>query len=250
MVTSVHANTDMSSTNGPNTESLLENSERESPLKLHSPSSTRLSTWTTTVPAFLSPPPMRELTCSEKLPLHTENTSSGDTAPTNQSDARTPTDTKSVLPMKVRSIPPISSSSTEFTPGKMEHASKSEDPKLKFTSSNQKPLPTDGISIEEDATNQACTAKTGETCTSACGTKTENGVVKSASTPSRMDTASNSMEPPSEMDKLMKPLLESSLPEESNFTKDAAKPPVSMTESGTKKPTVSGFPFGPTESEI
>merc|ERR1712100_818475 len=128
-----------------------------------SPSSTKPSIWTTTVPAFLSPPLMRELMSLERLPKLTVNTSSGDTAPTNQSDARIATDTKSVLPEKEKSIPPISSSSTEFTPGKTEPASKLEDLRLKSMSSSQKLLPTDGISIKVLATKVECIAKNGET---------------------------------------------------------------------------------------
>merc|ERR1711998_628797 len=244
------ADTDTKSTDGPNTELPSENSERENLLNLQSPSLTTLSIWITTVPALLSPPLTRESRSSEELPLLMENISEMDTAPKLQLDAKIPTDTKSVPQEKVRSIPPISSSSTESTPGETATASKLEDPKLKLPSSNQKPLLVDGISTEEVATNQACTAWNGETCMSACGTKMANGVVKRTSTPSRMDTASNSMEPPSEMDKLMKPSLESSPPVVPSSKKVDAELPVSPTESGTDLPTVSPSLFGPIEYEI
>merc|ERR1712100_918683 len=93
-------------------------------------------------------------------------------------------------------------------------------------------------------------AENGEDSTSADPEDPVNGVVEKMSTPSRMDTASNSEEPPSEMDKLMRPSPESLPPEELNLKKEDAEPPVSPTESGTDLPTVSPSPSGPTECEF
>merc|ERR1711907_187483 len=92
------ATTVMPSTPGIKMELRSENLERVIPLLLHSPSSTRPSIWTTTVPVFLSLPLMKESMSSEEPLLLTENTSEMDIAPKLQSDAKEPMDTKSVPP--------------------------------------------------------------------------------------------------------------------------------------------------------
>merc|ERR1712167_459103 len=93
-------------------------------------------------------------------------------------------------------------------------------------------------------------AENGEDSTSADPELKDPGVVKRMSTPSRMDTASNSTEPPSEMDKLMPPSPESSPLEVLSSKKVDAELPVSPTESGTDLLTVSPSPSGPTELEF
>jgi len=213
-----------------------------------SPFSTRPSTCNTTVPVLLSLLPMKELRSSEELPLLTDKLSEEVHALKLQSDARDPTDTESALPEKV-SILPISSNSMSDTPGMREDATLHLDPPPRSKSSPELPLPMESKPSKVDA-KVLKNAENGEVSTSAELMPEEHGEEKRMSTPSEMDTASNSEEPPSEMDKLMPPSQESSPLEELDSKKEDAELPVSPTESGTDKPTVSPSPSGPTELEF
>merc|ERR1712070_1309279 len=177
----------------------------------------------------------KELMFSEELPLLTDILSEEVHAPKLQSDARDPTDTESALPEK-ELILPISSSSIPDTPGMREDATLLLDPELRSKSSPELPLLMESEPSKVDAKEHK-NAENGEVSTSADLMPEEPGEVKRTSTPSRMDTASNSEEPPSEMDKLMPPSLE-----ELDSKKEDAELPVSPTESGTDLPTVSPSP--------
>merc|ERR1712070_382171 len=190
----------------------------------------------------------KELMFSEELPLLTDILSEEVHAPKLQSDARDPTDTESALPEKV-SILPISSSSKPDTPGMREDATLHLDPLPRSLSSPELLRNTESEPSKVDA-KELKNAENGEASTSAELMPEDPGVVKRMSTPSEMDTASNSEEPPSEMDKLMPPSPESSPLEELDSKKEDAELPVSPTESGTEPPTVSPSPSGPDELEF
>jgi len=137
-----------------------------------------------------------------------------------------------------------------LTPSTMEDATLLRDLKLRLKSLEELPKLTESQPTVEDAIETIWSAESGEDFTCADPVETENGVVKRMSTPSRMDTASNSTEPPSEMDKLMPPSLESLLLEVLSSKKVDAELPVSPTESGTDLLTVYPSLSGPTELEF
>merc|ERR1711998_479020 len=140
-------------------------------------------------------------------------------------------------------------SSTPDTPGMREDATLHLDPEPRSKSSPELPEPTESEPSKVDA-KELKNAENGEDSTSAELTPEDPGVVKRMSTPSEMDTASNSEVPPSEMDKLMPLSPESSPLEELDSRKEDAELPVSPTESGTDPPTVSPSPSGPDDHEI